>query len=91
MIIQILVAFALASLIVTAYFRYTHYGWRFLIECSTIALMAMTLTVWVLTPESPKYLYDKEKYTELDVTLRSIARTNGKYNNNTSEDFQGAS
>ena len=80
MIIQLLVAFALASVFVTAYFRYTHYGWRFLIECSTIALMAMTVPVWLLTPESPKYLYDKEEYTELDITLRNIARTNNKYN-----------
>jgi hypothetical protein len=42
--------------------------------------MLMTITVWILTPESPKFLYDKEEYSELDVTLRTIAKTNGKYN-----------
>lgn len=90
-ITQILVAFALASVFVTAYFRYTNYGWRFLIECTTIALMSMTVTVWILTPESPKFLYDKEEYSELDLTLRTIARTNGKYNStNSSDEFQGA-
>ena len=91
MITQILVAFAAASLLVTAYFRYTHYGWRFLIECSTIALMLMTITVWILTPESPKFLYDREEYSELDVTLRTIAKTNGKYNSYQNEDYLGAS
>jgi len=89
-ITQILVAFALASVFVTAYFRYTNYGWRFLIECATIALILMTVTVWILTPESPKYLYDKEEYSELDLTLRTIAKTNGKYSNSSNEEFQGA-
>lgn len=80
MVVSILVAEALTSMLVTLYFRYTTYGWRLLIECETIALILMAITVWILVPESPKYSFDKDNFEELDQTLRKIGRTNGKYN-----------
>ena len=79
MITQILVAQVLTSVIVTVYFRYTTYGWRHLIEVDTIALILMTVTVWILVPESPKFLFDRDMFIELDQTLKQIGRTNGKY------------
>jgi len=80
----------LTGVIVTLYFRYTTYGWRLLIECDTIALILMTVTVWILVPESPKFLFDRDMFAELDVTLKKIGRTNGEYNEQNDEDFQGA-
>lgn len=75
----ILIAEALVTIYVCAYFKYFSYGWRKMVEASAIALIGLTLFVWLFIPESLRYSFDREEYEELDANLRRLAHTNGAY------------
>lgn len=75
----ILISEALVTIYVCAYFKYFSYGWRKMVEASAIALIGLTLFVWIFIPESLRYQYDREEFEDLDMNLRRLASTNGAY------------
>jgi hypothetical protein len=51
----ILIAEALVTVYVCAYFKYFSYGWRKMVEASAIALIGLTLFIWLFIPESLRF------------------------------------
>lgn len=85
----ILISEALVTIYICAYFKYFSYGWRKIVEASAIALIGLTLFIWIFIPESLRFQYDRERFEELDSNLRKLAISNGACING--EEIQGAS
>lgn len=64
-------------MIVTVYFYYVSRSWKPLIELVGIALFVAAILVRFLS-ESPRFLYDQQRYEELHKNLEYMAITNGK-------------
>ena len=66
----------IAQVTTSLYFYFGGKNWRD-IYFVTIILPIITFAMSFLLPESPRYLYSKNKYNELDDTMKYIARING--------------
>lgn len=58
----ILISEALVTIYVCAYFKYFSYGWKDMIGASALALIGLTLFLWLFIPESLRYQYDREEF-----------------------------
>lgn len=70
--------YALINIYVTTYFRFVSKSWIGTIYISLGLALTSLIVVFSLIPESPKWLYSKERYEDLGDVLRFMARINGK-------------
>ena len=65
----------------TLFYKYGNFGWKWpVVFAATINLVALILT-FVFVPESPKWLYEKERYIESYKVFKKMAAINGRKNN----------
>ena len=68
---------SITNIYLTTYYWYIHPNW---IPTAYVAMFLVTISgimMWFLIPESPKWLYFKERYSDLRAVLIYMAKGNG--------------
>lgn len=67
----------LTNIYITTYFWFISKNWMATAYMGLILCFTSFTLVWAFIPESPKWLYSKERYSDLRAVLIYMARLNG--------------